>query len=83
MFYIIYNNQTKKIVEARTDESTGNVNTLDIWFNSFIKLRKVSANDYSIIETIEPENKVSIVRDMYDASTNVVYPDPNYIEPTE
>jgi hypothetical protein len=83
MFYIIYNNQTKKIAEARTDESTGNVNTLDIWFNSFIKVKKVSANDYSIVETVEPENKVSIVRDMYDVATNTIYPDPNYIEPSE
>jgi len=83
MFYIIYNNQTKKIAEARTDDSTGNVNTLDTWFNSFIKVKKVSANDYSIVETVEPEGKVSLARDMYDAATNTIYPDPNYIEPTE
>lgn len=82
MFYIIYNTSSKYIREARNDTSVPVITPIQSRLAEFAKSNKLNATDFSVVELPYDEDLVVCLgRDMFDAATNTVYPDPNWVAP--
>lgn len=82
MFYIIYNTSSKSIIAAFNDTSTVVDKALEPRLLAFTKLNKLKADEHSVVELPYDEDfTVRLGRDMFDATTNTIYPDPNWVPP--
>jgi hypothetical protein len=80
MFYIIYNTSSKFICEACNDTSSPISESLQSRFASFTRLNKLNVNEYSVVELpYEEDLVIKIGRDMFNAETNTISADPNWV----
>ena len=83
MFYVIYNKSTKFIVTAGIDTSVPQTYSLEARLSDFVSSNKLVAEEHAALTL--PNTDVTLPhlgRDMFDATTNTIYPDPNWVEPT-
>jgi hypothetical protein len=85
MFVVIYDNNTKKIIEYRHDLSSPQVRTAKYYFDQCLKNNKVSSESHAFAEIPYVETYASIVigNHVFNESTRTVEADPSYVPPVD
>ena len=81
MLYIIFNNETKFIVSTRLDNSAPYPSPAEFWFKDFVNSNNAQAEIHTIVIHHDNNAQILLGRDKYDADTQTISVDPNWIAP--